>query len=188
VMKRTGFYPCPSIDATGSVVVSHAGGMALVDKVRATGLDRALRTTLAGWRKPLAVHDPAKVILHLALTLALGGDCLADIATVRASPQVYGRVASDATVSRDQRTSDGPGPGPGRDQRGPGGSAYARLETNWAARPEHEDHRKNALGDRYRRDAGHRALGERTRRADIQTGLRVPSVVGVRRSTPGRDR
>ncbi|MGS0626121.1 transposase, partial [Ralstonia sp. VS2407] len=36
----------------------------------------------------------------LALALALGGDCLADIALLRAEPGVYGRVASDPTVSR----------------------------------------------------------------------------------------
>jgi hypothetical protein len=100
VMKRTGFYPCPNVDASGAGIVSDAGGMALVDTVRAAGLGRALSTGLAGWRKPLAVHDPAKVILDLALTVALGGDCLADIATVRDSPAVYGRVASDPTVSR----------------------------------------------------------------------------------------
>ena len=55
---------------------------------------------LSPWRKPLAVHDPAKVILDLAVTVGLGGDCLADVALLRAEPGVYGRVASDATVSR----------------------------------------------------------------------------------------
>ncbi len=39
-------------------------------------------------------------MLDLAVTLALGGDCLADMATVRAAPDVFGPVASDATVSR----------------------------------------------------------------------------------------
>ncbi len=41
-----------------------------------------MSAALSVWRKPLAVHDPAKVVLDLALTLALGGDCLADIALV----------------------------------------------------------------------------------------------------------
>ena len=39
-------------------------------------------------------------MLDLAVTLALGGDCLADVALLRAEPGVYGRVASDPTVSR----------------------------------------------------------------------------------------
>ena len=47
-----------------------------------------------------AVHHPAKIVLDLAVTLALGGDCLADIALLRAEPAVFGPVASDPTVSR----------------------------------------------------------------------------------------
>jgi len=93
-------YPRVQADAAGSGVVSQAGGVALVETVRAAGLDRALSWALAPWRKPLAVHDPAKVLLDLALTLAVGGDCLADVAVLRAEPGVYGRVASDPTVSR----------------------------------------------------------------------------------------
>jgi hypothetical protein len=46
------------------------------------------------------VHDPAKIVLDLAVSLASGGDCLADIAVLRAEPGIYGRVASDPTVSR----------------------------------------------------------------------------------------
>jgi len=48
----------------------------------------------------MARHDPAKVITDLAVTLALGGDCLADVALLRAEPGVFGAVASDPTVSR----------------------------------------------------------------------------------------
>ena len=66
----------------------------------ATGLARALRTALAPWRKPLAVHDPAKVVLDLAVAVALGGDALADAAIVRSEPGVYGPVASEPTISR----------------------------------------------------------------------------------------
>ncbi|SCD83739.1 hypothetical protein F558DRAFT_03722 [Streptomyces sp. AmelKG-A3] len=50
---------------------------------------------LAPWRKPRAVHDPGKALLDLALAVALGGDCLADVAMLRCEP-----VASDPTVSR----------------------------------------------------------------------------------------
>jgi hypothetical protein len=81
-------------------VVSHAGAVLLVEAVHASGLDRALSAGLARWRKPLAVHDPAKVLTDLAIALALGGDCLADIALLRAEPGVFGPVASDPTVSR----------------------------------------------------------------------------------------
>ncbi len=52
------------------------------------------------WRRPLARHDPGKIICDLAIALAVGGDCLADIALLRAEPGVFGSVASDPTVSR----------------------------------------------------------------------------------------
>jgi hypothetical protein len=82
------------------MVVSQAGGLVLTETIRTVGLDRALSHELARWRLPLAIHDPGKVVVDLAVTLALGGDCLADIALVRAEPGVYGLVASDPTVSR----------------------------------------------------------------------------------------
>jgi hypothetical protein len=100
VRKSTGLYPFVRTDAAGAGVVSHAGAVVLVDTVRFAGLDRALSAALAPWRKPTAVHDPAKVLLDVAVSLALGGDCLADIALLRAAPEVFGRVASDPTVSR----------------------------------------------------------------------------------------
>ncbi|HVV76349.1 MAG TPA: IS1380 family transposase [Mycobacteriales bacterium] len=109
-MKRNGLYPRVQVDTAGAGVVSQAGGVALVEAARATGLDRALSTALAPWRKPLAVHDPGKVITDLAVTLALGGDCLADIAMLRAEQGVFGRVASDPTVSRTIDTLAGDAP------------------------------------------------------------------------------
>ena len=40
------------------------------------------------------------MLLDLATAVALGGDCLADIAVARAQPALFGPVASDPTVSR----------------------------------------------------------------------------------------
>src|SRR6266545_7414033 len=70
----------------------------------------AVSAALAPWRKPMAIHDPAKVLIDLAVALALGGDCLADIALPRAEPAVFGAVASDPTVSRtiDTLAADAP--------------------------------------------------------------------------------
>ena len=99
-MKGIGLYPRVHADTNGTGVVSQAGGVTLVETIRATGLDRALSMALSRWRKPMAIHDPGKVITDFALTLALGGDCLADVALLRAEPGVFGRVASDPTVSR----------------------------------------------------------------------------------------
>ena len=89
---------------------SRSGGTLLTATIRASGLDRALSAALARWREPAAVHDPAKVVLDLAVALGLGGDCLADIAVLRAEPGVFGLVASDPTVSRtiDALAADAP--------------------------------------------------------------------------------
>jgi hypothetical protein len=100
VGKSTSWYPKLSVDCGGSGVVSQAGAMLLVRAAERTGLTQALSTGLARWRKPLAAHDPGKVMLDLAVMLALGGDCLADVAVVRAEPGMFGVVASDPTVSR----------------------------------------------------------------------------------------
>ena len=98
--KTTGSCPRPRVDANGKSAVAQAGGVLLTSTVRAAGLDVALSGELARWRKPFAVHDPAKVLLDLALTLALGGDTCSDLAVVRAEPAVFGPVASDPTLSR----------------------------------------------------------------------------------------
>jgi len=100
VSKSTGFYPSLKVDTTGAGVVSNAGATLLVETARRVGLDRALSSGLARWRRPTAIHDPGKVLCDLTIAVALGGDCLADIATVRAEPGVFGLVASDPTVSR----------------------------------------------------------------------------------------
>jgi hypothetical protein len=100
VSERSGFYPRPVVDTAEASVVSQAGGSLLTETARAVGLDRALSGALAPWRSPWAIHDPGKVVADLAIMLALGGDCLADIALLRAESGVYGPVASDPTVSR----------------------------------------------------------------------------------------
>lgn len=71
-----------------------------METARIVGLDRTLRAALAPWRSSRASHDPGKIVLDLAAAVALGGDCLADLAVVRAQPDLFGQVASDPTVSR----------------------------------------------------------------------------------------
>lgn len=81
-------------------MVSQAGAVLLLETVRKTGLDQSISAALARWRKPRAVHDPGKMLLDVALAVALGGDCLADVTMLRCEPAVFGPVASDPTVSR----------------------------------------------------------------------------------------
>jgi Transposase DDE domain group 1 len=100
VSERSGIYPRPKVDTAGAGVVSQAGGLLLTETIRVSGLGLALQAALGGWKQVRAVHDPAKIVCDLAVTLALGGDCLADIALLRAEPAVFGLAASDPTVSR----------------------------------------------------------------------------------------
>lgn len=80
--------------------MSHAGGTLLVETARRSGLATELSRLLGPWRRPLATHDPGKIVLDLALAVALGGDAACDIAVLRAQPGVFGPLASDPTVSR----------------------------------------------------------------------------------------
>ena len=98
--KTTGFYPPLTVDTAGKRVVSYAGAVLLVTTAGKVGLDRELSAALTPWRKQWAVLDPGKILLDLAISVAVGGDCLADIAALRSEPAVFGRVASDPTVSR----------------------------------------------------------------------------------------
>ncbi|MFF0142966.1 IS1380 family transposase [Streptomyces sp. NPDC005227] len=98
--KRIGSYPRVRVEGSGRGVVSQAGAVLLVETVRKTGLDTAISASLTPWRKPRTVHDPGKILLDVALAVALGGDCLADVGMLRAEPAVFGPVASDPTVSR----------------------------------------------------------------------------------------
>src|SRR4051794_14408169 len=45
-------------------------------------------------------HDPGHVVRDLAVMLADGGDCLADLRALRDQPPLFGPVASDATAFR----------------------------------------------------------------------------------------
>ncbi|MGJ5897811.1 IS1380 family transposase [Streptomyces niveiscabiei] len=98
--KSSGSYSRVRVEGGGRGVVSQAGSVLLVETVRKSGLDAAISAGLTPWRKPRAVHDPGKVLLDVALAVALGGDCLADVGMLRAEPGVFGPVASDPTVSR----------------------------------------------------------------------------------------
>ena len=88
------------VSADGAGIVSQAGGLLLTRVLRVTGLDRGLDVALERWRPARAVHSPGKIITDLAVALALGGDCLADVAMLRSQPELFGPVASDPVVSR----------------------------------------------------------------------------------------
>jgi len=100
VSKSTSKYPSLSVEGGGTGIVSHAGTALLLRAGEKTGLLDELSRALSPWRKPLAIHDPGKIVFDLAVSVAIGGDCLADIAQLRGDRDVFGPVASDPTVSR----------------------------------------------------------------------------------------
>jgi hypothetical protein len=99
-VQLTARYPKIMVSTDGTGIVSQAGGLLLTQALRVTGLDRGLDVALERWRPARAVHAPGKIITDLAVALALGGDCLADVAMLRAQPELFGPVASDPVVSR----------------------------------------------------------------------------------------
>jgi len=99
-----------AVSADGRGLVSQAGAVLLWETMRVTGLGRGLSAALQPWRGPQAVHDPGKIVADLAAALALGGDCLADIAVLREQPDLAGPVASDPVVSRLAKTLAAAGP------------------------------------------------------------------------------
>jgi hypothetical protein len=99
-MQNTARRPKITVSDDGQGIVSQAGGLLLTETARITGLDAGLSAGLGRWRPSRTVHDPGKAVLDLAVAVALGGDCLADVGVLRAEPALFGLVASDPVVSR----------------------------------------------------------------------------------------
>jgi hypothetical protein len=76
VSKGSGLYPRVQVDTSACAAVGQAGGVLLVETIRTSGIDAGLSAALEPWRKPLAFHDPGKIVLDLAMSLVVGGDCL----------------------------------------------------------------------------------------------------------------
>ena len=85
-------------DAEG--LTSRAGTALVAGVADRVGLTSGLSAALAGVRERRSRHDPGRVVRDLALTLADGGDCLADLRALRDQEALFGAVASDATAWR----------------------------------------------------------------------------------------
>lgn len=85
-VKTTCSFPRVHVDIAGVPAASQAGAVMLTETIRATSLEHELSQALPLWRKPSSVHDPGKIITDLAVAVAFGGDCLTDLAVVRAEP------------------------------------------------------------------------------------------------------
>lgn len=99
VNRKAGFGRV-GVSGDGSGCVSLAGAVTLIETARVSGLLEALVVELSPWHRDGGKHHPGKVLLDLAVALAVGGDCPADGAVLRECGAVFGPVASAATISR----------------------------------------------------------------------------------------
>jgi len=99
-VNATGSYPKVKYRSSATGSVSSAGTLLLTETARVLGVVEALETELGGFARRGAVHHPGKAICDLAVMLAAGGVCPADVVMLRARPHLFGPVASDPTMSR----------------------------------------------------------------------------------------
>ena len=88
------------VTSDGEGLVSHAGGALLARVADKTGLTRALSAALGEPGLRAGSHDRGRVIRDLAVMLADGGDCLADLGVVGDQSALFGPVASTSTAFR----------------------------------------------------------------------------------------
>src|SRR5919198_5625096 len=88
------------VTADGAGLVSHAGTALLAQVADKLGLTRALSLPLGVLKQRRRGHDPGRVIRDLAVMLADGGECVADLGAVRDQQALFGPVASDSTAFR----------------------------------------------------------------------------------------
>jgi len=100
MVMRDGRSVTVEVTADGAGLVSHAGTALLGQVADKVGLTSALSVRLAAIKQRRRGHDPGRVIRDLAVMLADGGECVADLGAVREQDALFGEVASDSTAFR----------------------------------------------------------------------------------------
>lgn len=129
-VKRPETIESLQIVADADRLTSRAGTALLVGLADRVGLTGSLSQAMAGVRKRRSRHDPGRTLRDLAVMLADGGDCLADLSVLRDQPTLFGEVASDATGWRALAALDGERIRAVREAR-----ASARASGSWRGRP-----------------------------------------------------
>ena len=106
-VQRTESLGSVQIVADADCLTSRAGTVLLVGLADRVGLTAALSEALGGLRQRRSRHDPGRTLRDLAVMLADGGDCLADLSALRDQPSLFGDVPSDATAWRALAALDG---------------------------------------------------------------------------------
>src|SRR3954465_10194073 len=97
---RDGRLVTVEVTAGGGGLVGDAGGALLARAADKLGLTKSLSLRLAAIKQRRRGHDPGRVIRDLAVILADGGECVADLGAVRDQQALFGAVASDSTAFR----------------------------------------------------------------------------------------
>jgi hypothetical protein len=95
----TGWSRDLAVEVGGRGVINHAGSAALRLIADRSGLTAGLSGALAR-RGFVPVHDRGRVFADTAVLIADGGRVLSDLAVLRDQAELYGPVASDATLWR----------------------------------------------------------------------------------------
>jgi hypothetical protein len=99
-VQRDGRSFTVDVVSDGGGLVSHVGSALLGEVAEKTGLRSALSSALAGFKARRSGHDLGRVIRDLAVMLADGGDCLADLGALGDQESLFGNVASASTAFR----------------------------------------------------------------------------------------
>jgi Transposase DDE domain group 1 len=99
-VMRDGRLVTVDVTADGTGLVSHAGSALVTQVADKLGLTRALSLRLGSLKQRRHGHDPGRVIRDLAVMLADGGECVADLGAVRDQQALFGPVASNSTAFR----------------------------------------------------------------------------------------
>jgi hypothetical protein len=115
MVKRNRRRPRVKVTSGGTGIVNHAGARLLADLADRLGLCAALSEAMAPTKQRRRGHDRGEVLVDIAVMLADGGTTISDVAVLRDQPELFGEIASHATVWRTLKAVDG--------------AAHARIKT-----------------------------------------------------------
>jgi hypothetical protein len=107
-LSVNGNAPVQRVEVTGNGagVTNQSGTHLLGEIAQRLGVAAGLSQAMAGAGSRTSGHDRGRVLTQVAMMLAGGGRCLADLKTLRHQPGVFGTVASDPTAWRAMQQVD----------------------------------------------------------------------------------
>ena len=100
MQKYSRMFPPLPVSFTGQSLISHAGVSVLTGFMDALGFGRLCEDRLGQFVPSGARHRPGRLVGSLAAMLAAGGEHASDLDILRSSPEAFGQLPSNATVSR----------------------------------------------------------------------------------------